>query len=341
MAAPAAAEAPFYGTVVRTSPPTPATLSVMQFNVLAHQLEPPPTVPSDPASVACVQFAERLPLNVAHVVRLCPAVVVLEEVDEVEAYQSALAAVGYELLIAERKPVGADDDSSVPRDATCVFVVKDVVRVVKAPEVCRFDPSRSQFCILVHLALVATGTEFVLVAAHAKAGRKMNLEAVRLGDAKEIVSKYLPAYCGVKTARECAGGRIVWATDFNAGPHTYGGKYPSLVVPWMLGATAPPPEQPSEVPANAFSPPNPFPFESASVNFAGEHPLLTTCKERDGAVIAQTIDFVFVAKGAAKCTGHLPCPVKDAAELAPCYLPNPGRWGSDHLSVYVELEFAV
>ena len=100
---------------------------------------------------------------------------------------------------------------------------------------------------------------------------------------------------------------------------------------------------PEGAPAGAKEPPaNPMPFTSAMVDATGSHPLLTTCKKtwRDGSLVAQTIDYVLFARGAARTTAYLPCPIADPAELAPLYLPAPGRWGSDHLSVFAEVELS-
>lgn len=312
-----AANAPFHRTVVRDPRRGPPDLSVMAFNVLARGLQRAPAG-DDPRADRVMQFEHRKHPNLAHVLTLAPTICVLLEVDDVdEFYGPPLRAAGYD-VIAERKSGGA-------RDFTCVFF-RAADLDLRRHHTERLGDSHSQFVVFCHFRSRRTKHEFVVIAQHAKAGRTEDAESIRFAHAERIVTTLLPEF--VKDHAAPIGPRIVWAGDFNASPHSYGGRYPARVVPWLLHEE----HEPSR-------PACPIVFRSAVKDATGEHPLFTTCKRRDGAMIVQTIDYVLFADGAARCVGHLPCPSADPErELAPLFLPNEA-WGSDHLSVYCELQW--
>ena len=275
----------------------------------------------------------------AHIAALAPHICVLEEVGTPsEVYEPALAALGYS-LVAAKKLTGQGD-------YTCVFYHHDRVEKASDHVVFRFaegstvDPPPSQFVIMCHFIDKVTNSEFVVVAQHAKAGRTAANEAIRLEHAQRLLGEALPAYLARTLRRpgadEAAAQRVLWVGDFNAGPHTYGGKWPAVVVPWVLGEAV----TGSSDSDAAAAPPLPLPpmvFESAMKQYFGEHPLFTTCKMRGGQLLCQCIDYVLFPRGAARVVGSLPCPSSDPErELGPLYLPSLD-WGSDHLSVYAEL----
>ena len=338
----------FHTKLVRVASPDPARmLSVMQFNVLARQLEPPAVDANDDASVQAMKFVNRSKLNAAHVLAMQPSLVVMEEVDDpAEFYGPALESEGYRYIFGRKQLV----DRERPCDATCVFWKPEALDLL-AHKVKYFCPQRTHFVVMAHFLHKASGLDFGLVAQHAKAGRTAELEALRLSDVATVMNAWVPRFFGVPSAKEVAGGRLLWAADLNAGPTTYGGKWPCRLLPWVQGEPEPP--QPADAAPAALPPtgagsqelrltgtePNPLPLRSAIVDATGEHPVFTTCKKtwRDGSLVCQTIDYVFVAPGTARCTAYLPCPVESADALAPLYLPS-SVWGSDHLSVFVELE---
>ncbi len=309
----------------------------MQLNVLARSLEPAAVVPNDAVALQVTRFDHRKVLNLDHIVAMRPTICVLEEVDDPdEFYAPALRAAGYD-VVADRKSGGA-------RDSTCVFHRREEVEL-RGWRVYRFGEEQSQFVLCCHFRDRrpqsssrkneghAAPVEFIVVALHAKAGRSDADEAIRMEHAQRVVCEFLPdftAACGDRIGK-----RVLWVGDFNAGPHSYGGRYPARVVPWLLHdakASAPAQLEPS-------LPRCPIAFRSAVKEASGSHPLFTTCKLRHGAVIVQTIDYVLFADGACRCVGYLPCPSGDpATELAPLFLPNQ-QWGSDHLSVYCELRW--
>lgn len=307
----------FHCTVQRDPRHGPADLSVLQFNVLARGLE---RETADDRSIAgrVMRFEHRKGLNLEHILNLQPTLCVLEEVDDLdEFYGPALRAAGYD-VVADRKSGGA-------RDYTCVFF-RAADLELRRHRVDRLGDGQSQFAVLCHFRSRRSRVDFVVIAQHAKAGRTEENETIRFTHAHRIVTESLPSFVHGDTA--AIGKRIVWAGDFNASPHSYGGRYPARVVPWLLGEERDP-----------SHPGCPIAFRSAVKDATGAHPLFTTCKRRDGAMIVQTIDYVLFADGAARCVGHLPCPSADPErELAPLYLPNE-RWGSDHLSVYCELRW--
>lgn len=311
--------AAFHRRVVRQPADAIANVAVLQFNVLARRLTPAPTVEGDPAAAAVLEWDTRSQLNVDHVRAMAPHVCVMQEVDDPnEVYGPALAQDGYDFVAGQKAGGNAD--------WTCVFYRKDALALARPHKYCGFGEGASQFVLLCHFTELATGTHFVLVAQHAKAGRKDDMEQLRLAHAKRVVHEFLPAF--IAESPDLAGSpRVVWAADMNAGPHTYGGKYPCAVIPWLLRA--------DDKDATDRCP---IALQSSDVALFGDHPPLTTCKLRDGAVIAQTIDFIMTTPDTIKVVGGLPCPVRSGEELAPYYLPS-AVWGSDHLSAYAELRW--
>lgn len=300
------------------------SLTIMQFNVLSDLLSPAPVNASQEA-IDAVDAAKRRELNLKHITTLQPDLVVLEEVPDPESfYAPELAKHGYE-CIADRKAGGQGD-------FTCVFFQRARISNASAHHVFRFAEGTSQFALMCHLTDLLNDEEFVVVAQHAKAGRNDNSEEIRLRHAQRILTEALPPFLASTIQRQQLadagkdfGRHILWLGDFNAGPHTYEGKWPAKVVPWLLG----------EHRASEVQPP--IEFASAMKAFFGEHPLFTTCKMRDGQLLSQCIDYVMFPRDAAVCIGALPCPTtKPESDLAPLYLPNT-TWGSDHLSVYIEL----
>ena len=168
---------------------------------------------------------------------------------------------------------------------------------------------------------------------------------MRYSQAKEVVDRIRSFVAEHPQVR----GRVVWVGDFNAGPHTYGGKYPCGCVPFLTS--------PRDASGRLQIPPNaeitiPLPvvgddaasvgeqwFVSSAVDALGAELPFTTFKYRDGALIEQTIDYILIqAGGALRCTSVLAPPPREL--LLDGGLPSIGRWGSDHLALCAEIVFA-
>jgi hypothetical protein len=349
------AAASFHRCVRRLEHSPSPHVTILQFNVLAGDFPPKPANDSDVAK-AVIAFENRAPLNVSHVEALLPTIVVLEELDcDDTVYALQLASRGYGAIVAKKQ------GGTVT--AAGIFYMLDRVEL-KSHRIVQFGPSdrpASQFAILSHFKPKDSTLDFVVVATHMKAGRTEENEAIRLAHARQLVLAELPRYLEDEVTPHHASlssndrtfKRILWAGDFNAGPHTYGCAYPCALVPWLTNSSARGTE-------------GGFVFESAMANAlvgerslsnastrankdtrlpltsqpqlgADEDLLFTTCKLRDGKLLLQTIDYILYPRGAARCIGWLPCPSSNpSADLAPLYLPNE-YWGSDHLSVYAEV----
>jgi endonuclease/exonuclease/phosphatase family metal-dependent hydrolase len=304
----------FHRTLQRVSDAA-SSLSVMQLNTLSRKLQPDPVDGSD-AAAAAMCYDHRMTRLLEHITALQPTVLVLQEVDDPAVFFAPkLIDEGYD-YVADRKSGGAQDH-------TCIFY-KRAVQLCRPPTTRRFTETGSQFVLMAHFRQSEGGVEFAVVAQHAKAGRTDEMEALRLEHAKMVVGLFVPEW--LAGHEDTIGGRLLWVGDFNAGPHTYGGKYPAAVLPWLLDGED-----------------RPLRWKSAVVDASGAHSHLTTCKARKGTVIAQTIDYILFIDGVCCCVAFLASPipqtedvVTDVAALAPLYLPN-ADWGSDHLSVYCEL----
>jgi hypothetical protein len=307
-----------------------ATISVMQFNLLALCFE---------HHTPDLTYQQRKSMNVAHIRTLQPTLLVTEETDA--DYFDEIEAQGlYSKVCAYKK-----EDSG---EYTAVFIRNGSGLTCKKFEKEKIDPAgkRGQFCFFLHLAFAAGGksVDFLAIAFHAKAGRGDELESTRMHDNAHILQALLPAFAA-KADEARAGellGRVMWLGDFNAGPSTYGGKYPARVIPWLLGGEYEPEQKAKLEHDGVSSASSPVAFVSAFADFFGRHPIFTTCKHREEKVICQCIDYILLSKSfGAKVTGALADPSQNPTEeLMPTLLPKPKVWGSDHISQYVEISLA-
>lgn len=332
---------------------SPSAFSAMQFNLLANCFTPKHT--SD-----VMTFQDRVALNLGHINAMKPSLLVLQEADA--DYFPPLEASGYRKVCAQKK-----DPSEGNGEFTAVFTREGSGLDCKSLRVCKIDPTgrRSQFAFFMHFVFTqqlvggfAPPYEFIAIAFHAKAGRSDELETERLRDADYMLRALLPEFALSVAAASAAGTsgggdsterlqrllaeRVLWMGDFNSGPQTYGGKYPARMIPWLLGEEMEESEKKKfdEIAASsgAVQPPV-VKLVSAFKTSMGRHPLFTTCKHREGSVICQTIDYILMSPGLGKVTGCLGDPTDDPTnELMPTLLPCPNKWGSDHLSAYVEID---
>ena len=188
----------------------------------------------------------------------------------------------------------------------------------------------SQF--ILHLRFDFHGEPLLVVAMHAKAGRYEPNESKRILHSHQLFT-YLTEFFNTEAGARFRD-RVVWLGDFNAGPHSYNGQYPARWYTYITEGNRPDtPDRAPDAPKNAIGSHN-FKWTSAMKVAQGSEPLLTTCKVRDGKLIAQCIDYIFFSEGLFKVTGYVPSPTPE--DLAPMYLPSP-VWASDHLAVYAEL----
>jgi hypothetical protein len=314
---------PFHNRIIRKPNLTTSAssiVSIMNFNLLYGILAAKHT--ND-----VMTFEDRRQLNSAHIKAVKPMILVTEETDKV--YLDDFSQAGYELVVSFTKPERGE--------RLCLFFHKESGLKSLKSEVKQVDPSgkRVQTALFSHIRFQANdkvpSTEFILIATHAKAGRTDEMEEFRVNDARHVMGHLLPEFAKAASKNDTDFAnlmqRVVYLGDMNAGPSTYGGKYPCKIIPWLLGEN------------EGEGDKNPIKLQSAFRELVGDHPLFTTCKLRDESVIVQTIDYVFVTPGFGECIGVLDNPTTDPVkDLAPHYLPFPKKWGSDHLSVYCEFD---
>lgn len=324
---------PFHNTVIRSFEgplKKKNVISVMNFNLLAECYS------SEAVNQMMPFDTERRRLNSLHVQHIKPMILVVEEMDA--CYIEDFESFGYETVLATKKEGKGEH--------TGLFFLKEAQIKSLCAEVHKVDRKgeMGQFLIICHALCTLTNTEFVIICTHAKAGRTEEFENARVDHAKYTFEHILPEF--LKRRSEAMKEekmmnllkKVLYVGDFNAGPHSYGGKYPCKIIPWLLGEKIIGAHDNNED-NDAFGQ-NPIRLVSAQKILNGnQHPLFTTCKERDGAVIVQTIDYVLMSEEFGTVVGGLETPsANPEKDLAPHYLPCPGKWGSDHLSVYVEIE---
>lgn len=304
-------------------------ISVMQLNALAHNY----------SGESRDEFAKRMQLHSSHIVQLRPTVAVIEEVDNPrefpELFLPDLVKVAARGVAKYDYVCGAKDNGIA--DRTCVMFDTDEVKLVSVEEI-RLEGSQFALCcIFEHIAEVAnqrlqlaSSNEFLVVAQHCKAGRTDDNEMIRISHTATVFSALTenPRFADLLK-------RMIWVGDFNAGPHSYDGKYPDLWHRVVIDRSAGPVALPSGALWENTDPRTQF--VSSVRQLAGEEYEFTTVKWRDGRLIAQTIDYIFLpVHGNIRCTGVLQQPRFE--ELPPSALPC-DWWGSDHLSLFAELEF--
>lgn len=329
--------------------------------------------------------AWRFHMHRSHIESVRPSVLALQEVQApARLWGPLLTHLGYQYLSGRK--VGGQGD--------CVLVAWQSARWRQvAGETVLVSEGDSQVAVMAvlddvtgeaHPGHSAECRRLLVVAWHAKAGRTDEAEATRLKQV-DLLSKRIDAWTSQFGVAN--GGATVWLGDFNAGPHSYGGRFPCLVMPHLLGTCGPhaamgsspqrwesamvtahlklkemvhtPPFLTSPESSLLAAADAPLPL-GRDVAYAVKgvdhlnHPLFTTCKVRAGVgFIAQTIDHILIRSGecndddvprvapALVVTGYMPCPSDDPeSDLAPDYLPKEAVWGSDHLSVCVEVAWA-
>lgn len=313
--------------------PSCTAISVMNFNLLARCFTPAETA-------ALMTFEQRVELNAQHIACVKPMLLVTEETDE--CYFDVLAAHGYAKAHAYKKGDSGEYTGVFFRQGSGLKrIASDVVRVDGSGK-------RTQFAIVMIVSFeqqmlggFAPPYEFALIAQHAKAGRSDEMEDARIHDASHITTNLLPEFLRAHNASHLLD-RVLWVGDFNAGPTSYGGAYPCRLMPWLLTGAA----DHVDASTNKFAEAQavaPCPLRLVSAHFAlsGAHPAFTTCKTREHHMIVQCIDYIVMSPTLGEVTGMLVEPAANpATELAPTFLPLPHKWGSDHVSVYVEIDIA-
>lgn len=291
------------------------------------------------------EYEQRTVLHLQHIEALRPSIVVLEEVDGPLTAPPTVPTLPQRLInsgIYNGVSAGKNNEKC---DETWVLYRNDAAAVstsLKNDEkegaishftVIRFDDgTSSQFAICVKLRVTAIDTDVIVVGHHAKAGRTEENEDTRKRHSTELWRRLCALYAQDDAFLQ---GRLLLCGDFNAGPHSYEGKYPASwypsIVEGLWGAEG------GLVSA-----------QRSLVGAEGEAQSVTTFKLRKGAWIEQCIDYVFHnPSGLAACGGlQLPCQLTAAkgveevnaaptphALLPQEGLPKVGLWGSDHLSI--------
>ena len=304
----------------------------------------------------------------AHILELKPSIVVLEEIDNAdtapEGYSlpadvigtcSTLAGEGwpdYQGINGQKQQSGKDQ-TWVLFDTNVLNLLQGFV--IEMPNganqfaiLCVFEEKRKKSSLGRTAGAqrnqqgdkeeeISNGTPFALVAMHCKAGRTEDSESLRIAHSKYLLTEL------VKRAPELIGQhhRLIWAGDFNAGPHSYGGQYPSRwyeqVIESRKSVKACQDDHQEDAKDDDQWTNTLIPLVSAYVSLQGAEPELTTYKVREGKLIAQTIDYIFVARqGGFTVNAVLAMPSLTDGGL-PETLPTLPFWGSDHLSVCVDI----
>lgn len=309
-----------------TSTSSAVVLRVLQLNTLSHWSVDGETIEA---------FRSRTLLHEAHVRLLSPDVCVLEEIDGPKSLPDAsgVQSLPQRLITPPSDGHGGDEAVTAYNGA---FVSKSndfedqtwiLFNTAKfslhRQDVFRFDDgAASQAALLVLLTVHHTGEHLLVIAQHAKAGRTEDSEAIRIRHTRQLVA-HLAHDSEYSTMLRC--GRCLWVGDFNAGPHSYGGRYPAAWYP--------------EVVPSLFQS---MGLASAYAEFGAGEPELTTYKWRKGMLLSQCIDYIFYTPRGLRLTAILPMPSEDDVATATCGagLPAAGLWGSDHLSLVCDFTMA-
>ena len=315
----------------------PQRLRVCQLNTLAHCLKDEETD---------VAFEKRTSNHFHHIASLLPHIIALEEVDsprnvvlgddipqEVDGVDRRVLVRSKTLpmRLAETYPFYKFvhyEKTNATHD--CVYLAVDTRYVsIKSAEAFRFQPAASQFALI---ALVDTkyAGSLLVVAQHAKAGRTSEDESTRIDHSRQLLD-FIQSHTDYSKLVEA--GRFIWLGDFNAGPHSYDGKYPDEWYRRVIDSTRTPPHLQEKEWSNLD-----VPVDSATkIALGGEHPF-TTFKQKKGDLIKQTIDYIFISHPS-KFIKAVSSTVRDDSALPPTGYPTE-TWGSDHLSVVVELDIS-
>lgn len=260
-------------------------------------------------------FQARTALHKAHISRVMPTVVVLQEVDGPATLPQGIASLPTQL----QSELGYDGVHGTKYnekgDQTWILFQTTDVQLVSY-HTFRFSEEDSQFALIAHLNVHGGG--LLVVAQHAKAGRTNENEDTRIRHSRALLD-HLTSSASFKALIEM--GRTLLIGDFNAGPHSYEGKYPDA---WYQ--------------AIAVESLGPLGFTSAyrawsaaADGSAGIEPPFTTVKWRKGVLISQCIDYVFFQPTGLNLTGVLALP--HSGQIPAGGLPAAEVWGSDHLSL--------
>jgi endonuclease/exonuclease/phosphatase family metal-dependent hydrolase len=292
------------------------TLRFLQLNCLAHALR----------RESIEEYDQRMMLHYNHIIALQPTLIALQEVDGQfslpngtfnlphrlvagcsEVMPSPLGSLG---SISGQKEGGTSDETWLLYDMAILSL--------RHHEILRFRDA-SQFALIAEFSLVSSDEiELLVVVQHAKAGRTDENERKRIQHSKELLQHFALEKRYQNLAQN---GRLIWLGDFNAGPHSYGGRYPSE---WYQEIIEPLRQ------ANSF-----FTLESALRFHFGAEPAFTTFKYRDGELIEQTIDYIFYTPSGLEVVDAVRMP--ESNDMPSGGLPFE-RWGSDHLSLCVDLK---
>ncbi len=314
-------------------------------------------------------YHSRMRLHKDHILALLPGIIVLEEVDNLETapdrYSLPADIIGTcsEQGLADYRGIHGQKLQS-GKDQTWVIFNEQVVELLQAPTVVQMPEGANQFAIIcvfqqkTQKSVSSTSANaasegehsnnnsplpFVFVAQHCKAGRNEESESLRIAHSKFLLNEL------VRMAPELIGvhQRLIWAGDFNAGPHSYNGKYPARWYPQVImsrsavdsasssATTAEQAEVETKKDDDNSWVNTVVPLVSVYVAGRGAEPDVTTYKMREGQLICQTIDFIFIARRG----GFTVTAVLDAAPIAsfPETLPSVPFWGSDHLSLCADV----
>lgn len=281
---------------------------VMQLNTLAHW-----SCDGETAEA----YDKRMELHLQHIYALnTPTVVVLEEVDGPRTAPPGVPTLPQRLMadcLYGGVSVAKDNEKG---DETWILFRCDQAALAEEPRVIRFDASTSQCAIAAKLRIKDVGSVLV-VGHHAKAGRTAENETTRIRHSVALWDE-IQSMCRAPSdeTTSCPQlDRVLLCGDFNAGPHSYDGKYPADWYPTVVEGLW-----------------EPAGLRSASKSFRSTEDRMTTFKWRKGALIEQCIDYVFHAPRGLRVCGALALPA-DKGELPEGGLPADGLWGSDHLSL--------
>lgn len=363
----AAAGQPFHRALRRIREPTASTISFMSLNTLNDAFVAPAARSATTTGTASTASPppgeeERLQSLFDHIAALRPTVLALQEIPNPEGTFGRWLTAAQYTFVSGRKRGGTGDHTLLCCDA------RRGARIVDHTQ-CFYNDEDSQFALAAVIevpqaapshdassenggAATSRVQRLLVTGVHAKAGRTAESEAKRMQHVAWLMSDQgFPAW---QRRWSIPHAHTVWLGDFNAGPHTYGGRFPAEVVPfiasdacpllWTAGAIADASVSDGGNTTTTAS--------SPSSSLASILPLFTTCKMRAGiGFIAQTIDYIWFGRerspsgeqhpAAATITGMLVSPCMDPErDLAPGFLPGP-FWGSDHVSVYCEAEFSM
>jgi hypothetical protein len=288
-------------------------------------------------------YRARMALHKAHILSLMPSIIVLEEVDNTEtapdqyslpadiigtcseaAADPAAPQVEYQGIHGQKMQSG--------KDQTWVIFDAKTLCLLETPSVIEMPNGANQFAILCVFQQIdgegaLQGDPFALVAQHCKAGRTEESESLRIAHSQFLLGELARRAPHLIATHQ----RLIWVGDFNAGPHSYGGKYPAR---WYRQVIQSRPPESAETGGNDWVN-GIVPLVSAYLAGSGEEPEMTTYKMREGKLISQTIDYIFIARlGGFSVKAVLdPAPEKSMPET----LPSLPFWGSDHLSICADV----